>query len=380
MTAVRLEQLTKVYPTGVKAVDNLSVAVAPGEFLAILGPSGCGKTTTLRMIAGLETPTAGSVYFGSRRMNDVPPQRRGVGLVFQQHAVFPTMSVYENVAYGLRVRRVPEPDVRRRVMAHLELMGLADLAHRMPAQLSGGQLQRVALARALVIQPSVLLLDEPLSSLDAKLRASIRAEIKKLQRQLGITTIYVTHDQEEALSLADRVGVMHRGVLEQVGPPEEVYRAPATRFVASFVGEATILEANVLPAPNDLVIVEAGPLRLEVSAAGGAPLRAGRAWLCVRPEAVQLVDQRKAEGPSAQEKDATDRPDGVKKQAGAPVWEGAVEHLEFLGSMVRGELRVAGLDKPLLFLCPARLGSSLSPGQRVRFGIDPTAVSVGQDV
>jgi len=242
VTGVRLEQLTKIYPSGVKAVDNLSVAVAPGEFLAILGPSGCGKTTTLRMVAGLETPTSGSIYFGSRRMNDVPPQRRGVGLVFQQHAVFPNMSVYENVAYGLRVRRVSEPELRRRVMEHLELVGLADLAHRMPAQLSGGQLQRVALARALVIQPSVLLLDEPLSSLDAKLRASIRAEIKKIQRQLGITTVYVTHDQEEALSLADRVGVMHRGVLEQVGPPEEVYRAPATRFVASFVGEGTLLE------------------------------------------------------------------------------------------------------------------------------------------
>ncbi|OUM97922.1 MAG: hypothetical protein BAA04_00990 [Firmicutes bacterium ZCTH02-B6] len=358
MTGVRLEQLTKIYPTGVKAVDNLTVAVAPGEFVAIVGPSGCGKTTTLRMIAGLETPTAGSVYFGSRRMNDVPPQQRGVGLVFQHHAVFPTMSVYENVAYGLRVRRVPEHEVRRRVMEHLDLVGLGDLAQRTPAQLSGGQLQRVALARALAIQPSVLLLDEPLSSLDAKLRASIRTEIKKLQRQLGITTIYVTHDQEEALSLADRVGVMHAGVLEQVGPPEAIYRAPATRFVASFVGEGTLLEGHLVSARDGLAVVQAGPLRLEVPRpAGAAPLQPGPVWLCVRPEAVQLAAESE----------------------GAPVWEGAVEHLEFLGSMVRGELRVHGLSAPLLFLCPARAESSLATGQRVRFSIDPAAVSAGQD-
>nr|MBO2477278.1 spermidine/putrescine ABC transporter ATP-binding protein [Bacillota bacterium] len=357
MTGVRLEQLTKIYPSGVKAVDNLSVAVAPGEFLAILGPSGCGKTTTLRMVAGLETPTSGSIYFGSRRMNDVPPQRRGVGLVFQQHAVFPNMSVYENVAYGLRVRRVSEPELRRRVMEHLELVGLADLAHRMPAQLSGGQLQRVALARALVIQPSVLLLDEPLSSLDAKLRASIRAEIKKIQRQLGITTVYVTHDQEEALSLADRVGVMHRGVLEQVGPPEEVYRAPATRFVASFVGEGTLLEGSLVSAGNGLAVVQAGPLRLEVPRPpGAARLQPGPVWVCVRPEAVQLG-----------------------AGAGNPVLEGVVQHLEFLGWSVRGELRVNGLEAPLLFLCPARAGASLAPGQRVGFSIDPASVAVGQD-
>ena len=213
-----------------------------GEFLTLLGPSGCGKTTTLRIIAGFEKPDSGEVYFGDQLINDVPPYERNIGIVFQDYALFPHMNVFENIAFGLRMRRIPRAEMERKVKHALEIVGLEGFEKRYPEQLSGGQQQRVALARALVIEPRVLLLDEPLSNLDAKIRERLRGEIRRIQRELGITTIYVTHDQEEAMAISDRIAVMNVGTVEQVGKPLELYYKPKSEFVAKFLGLSNILE------------------------------------------------------------------------------------------------------------------------------------------
>ena len=217
-----------------------------GEFVSFLGPSGCGKTTTLRMVAGFEVPTSGSIVMDGQDITDIRPNQRNIGMVFQSYALFPNMTVADNIGFGLSVARAPKPDIQQRVKEMLALIKLEQLGGRYPYQLSGGQQQRVALARALAIRPQLLLLDEPLSALDAKIRVSLRNEIRAIQRQLGITTIYVTHDQEEALSLSDRVVVMNQGVIEQVGAPFEIYNFPKTAFVASFVGTLNVLDATVL--------------------------------------------------------------------------------------------------------------------------------------
>ena len=232
---ISLRGLTKRFGAS-RAVDGLTLEVAQGELVTLVGGSGCGKTTTLRMIAGFERPDAGEVAFDGRVVNDVPPRRRDVGIVFQSYALFPTMTVADNIAFGLRVARWPAARRRERVAEMVALTGLAGLEARYANQLSGGQQQRVALARALARQPGVLLLDEPLSALDAKIRLRLRGELRKIQQDLGITTVYVTHDQEEALSIADRIAVMRDGRIEQVGRPEEVYTTPRTGFVADFIG------------------------------------------------------------------------------------------------------------------------------------------------
>ncbi|ASJ06485.1 ABC transporter ATP-binding protein [Thermococcus pacificus] len=216
--------------------------VKDGEFLTLLGPSGCGKTTTLRMIAGFERPDRGEILFDGKPVNDLPPYERGIGIVFQDYALFPHMTVFKNIAFGLEMKRLPKPEIERKVRWALELVGLTGFENRYPEQLSGGQQQRVALARALVVEPEVLLLDEPLSNLDAKIRERLRGEIKRIQRELGITTIYVTHDQEEAMAVSDRIAVMNVGRVEQVGKPLELYYRPKTEFVARFLGLSNILE------------------------------------------------------------------------------------------------------------------------------------------
>ncbi|NJE09545.1 ABC transporter ATP-binding protein [Thermococcus sp. MAR1] len=216
--------------------------VKDGEFLTLLGPSGCGKTTTLRMIAGFEKPDKGEILFDGRPVNDLPPYERGIGIVFQDYALFPHMTVFKNIAFGLEMKKLPKAEIERKVRWALELVGLSGLENRYPEQLSGGQQQRVALARALVVEPDVLLLDEPLSNLDAKIRERLRGEIKRIQRELGITTIYVTHDQEEAMAVSDRIAVMNFGRVEQVGKPLELYYRPKTEFVARFLGLSNILE------------------------------------------------------------------------------------------------------------------------------------------
>ncbi len=242
---VELREVSKVFDGGVVAVDCLSLQVEAGEFISLLGPSGCGKTTTLRMIAGFAEPDAGQVFIKNVDVTDLPPNRRDTGMVFQSYALFPHMTVEANVAYGLKMRRVRRDELKRRVAEALDLVQLGSLAQRYPRQLSGGQQQRVALARAIAIRPSVLLLDEPLSNLDAKLRQQMRSEIRQLQQQLGITTVFVTHDQEEALTMSDRIVVMNHGRMEQIGTPRSIYTQPRTLFVAEFIGEGNFFEGTV---------------------------------------------------------------------------------------------------------------------------------------
>jgi len=245
--AIKLDQVTKTFDGRVVAVDEVTLDVAAGEFFSLLGPSGCGKTTSLRMIAGFEHPDSGRVHVGGRDITDLPVHRRDMGMVFQSYALFPHRTVAENVAFGLRMREVPKPEIARRVAAALAQVALTGLEERKPGQLSGGQQQRVALARALVVEPPVLLCDEPLGALDRKLRQQMQFELKELQKRLGVTLVFVTHDQEEALAMSDRIAVMNKGKVEQVGSPTEIYERPRTRFVADFIGEINILEAGGLP-------------------------------------------------------------------------------------------------------------------------------------
>jgi len=278
---VRLADVTKRLGAHL-AVDAVSLDVPEGGFVTLLGPSGCGKTTTLRMVAGFYAPDAGEIRIRDRMVNDVPPHRRNTAMVFQEYALFPHMTVAENVGYGLRMRRVPRREARRRIGETLDLVGLSGQERKFPHQLSGGQQQRVALARALIVEPEVLLLDEPLSNLDAKLRVRVRTEIRQLQERLGKTTIYVTHDQEEALAISDQIAVMHAGRLLQVGSPSEIYLRPATRFVADFVGLANFIEGDVVDAHhvrmNAAVVAVDRPIE-----------QSGRVTLLVRPEMIRLV-------------------------------------------------------------------------------------------
>ena len=264
------------------ALHGVSLNIEKGEFFTLLGPSGCGKTTLLRMIAGFNSIEGGDFYFGEKRINDVPAHKRDIGMVFQNYAIFPHLTVEENVAYGLKARKVDKKEIDRRVKEALELVQIAPLATRKPSELSGGQQQRVALARAFVIEPSVLLMDEPLSNLDAKLRVQMRSIIKKLQRRLGITTIYVTHDQEEALAISDRIAVMNQGRVMQVGTPSEIYAKPENPFVAGFIGVSNFLNCDVTKCEGGMAKVSIkGELDIDV------PVRksyTGKAQLSARPE------------------------------------------------------------------------------------------------
>jgi putative spermidine/putrescine transport system ATP-binding protein len=286
------------------AVDGLDLDVGPGEFVALLGPSGCGKTTTLRMVAGFERPDRGDVLIQGLSVNDKPPYRRDVGIVFQSYALFPHMTVAENVAYGLRMRKVAAAERAARVAAALDLARLSGLDARYPRQLSGGQQQRVAVARAIVIRPSVLLFDEPLSNLDARLRQAMRDELRELQRTLRIATILVTHDQDEALSLADRIVVMHAGRAEQVGTPETIYDRPATKFVAEFIGQCNFLPGHVHAPDGAAPVFRADdglsfPLPLGSSVSHGQ-----RGTVALRPEAIALLDREETPAPGATVVDA----------------------------------------------------------------------------
>ena len=282
---ILIKNLTKDYES-IRAVDDVSLEVEAGTLVCLLGPSGCGKTTTLRMIAGFEDPTAGQIFIGNDEITDIPPYARPTALVFQSYALFPHMTVYDNIAYGLHARRLPRKDIAAQVPEFIKLMELEGHEKKSPSQLSGGQQQRVALARALVIRPKVLLFDEPLSNLDALLRVRMRGEIRRIQQRLGITSMYVTHDQEEAFSIGDRVALMNKGKLVQMGSPRELYWEPADRFVAEFVGLSNIVPGEVLQSNADGATVRV----LGGTTHSSRPHRSNRGMVSVvlRPEALSL--------------------------------------------------------------------------------------------
>ena len=316
MAFLELQSVQKRFGGGTIAVSGVDLEVEKGEFVSFLGPSGCGKTTTLRMIAGFERPTSGRVRVDGVDVTDKPPNRRNVGMVFQSYALFPNMTVAANIGYGLRIRHVDGRRIADRVAELLALIHLEDRGGRYPWQLSGGQQQRVALARALAIEPQLLLLDEPLSALDAKIRLALRQEIRSIQRQLGITTVYVTHDQEEALSLSDRIVVMNDGHVEQVGAPAEVYGRPASTFVARFIGHLNIFEAHVVDPAAGRVRVGDQEIRASIGLSGYA--REARVQIAVRPESLRFGEP----------------------PAGFNVLRGTVSEVTFLGATVRLRLRI----------------------------------------
>jgi putative spermidine/putrescine transport system ATP-binding protein len=344
---VRLEDLRRQY-AGVTALDGLSLTMAPGELVALLGPSGCGKTTALRLLAGLEEPTSGRVTIDGEDVSRRPANKRDVGMVFQAYSLFPHMTAWQNVAFGLQMRKVNAGERRQRAGEMLELVGLSGFANRFAHQLSGGQQQRVALARALAIQPKVLLLDEPLSALDAKVRARLRDEIRRVQLEVGITTLFVTHDQEEALAIADRVGVMRAGRLEQLGPPTTIYSRPATPFVAEFVGLT-----NRLPGVVRSGEVEVRGTRLPLVQPDAAD---GPAVALVRPEAVTFAsDGETAAGPLV----------------------GTVIATAFLGATSRVTVDLG--DITILAQLPTSEASAHPAGTRVRLALRPDAVLIARD-
>jgi putative spermidine/putrescine transport system ATP-binding protein len=324
--ALEVKGLVKRYNEG-GIIGPIDLAIRHGEFFSLLGPSGCGKSTTLRCIAGFETPTAGQIDLNGERLDTKPAHKRGLGLVFQSHALFPHLTVAENIAFGLVLRKVGAADVKRRVGRMLELVGLSGLDQRMPSQLSGGQQQRVALARSLVLEPPLLLLDEPLSSLDLKLRQQMRSELRALQRELDQTTIFVTHDQTEALAMSDRIAVLCDGRVEQVGTPQEIYNMPATRFVADFIGESNTLAAVVEGvAGHEIQLRLDSGATLKARQPIGSALTVGDAvWAVVRPENLRL-------DPPVQM--------GVD---GGTILDSTLESVSYLGEDIHARFSVAGL-------------------------------------
>jgi spermidine/putrescine ABC transporter ATP-binding subunit len=352
--SIRLDGLCKVFADAV-AVADLSLEVGAGEFLTLLGPSGSGKSTTLLMIAGFLVPTRGDVFIGGVPVTRKPPHERDIGVVFQSYALFPHLTVFENVAFALKMRKLPAAHIAERVARALELIRLEGLGGRYPHQLSGGQQQRVALARALVFEPSLLLMDEPLGALDRKLRETMQLELKRLQRTLALTVIYVTHDQEEALTMSDRIAVMNRGRIEQVASPEELYERPRTPFVADFLGESNSLGGSVVRANGSQLVVRTSR-GLEVVASRGGELSAGReVRLAIRPGQIVLL------GPG----DASDN-----------VVEAVIEEVVYLGDALRCLVRSAqGELLCVKMQCPRGEGAPRA-GQAVRLGWQADAVIV----
>src|SRR5712691_8779366 len=355
---LRLERVSKRFTReghgALAAVNDVSLTVEPGELLTLLGPSGCGKTTTLRMVAGFEQPDTGRVYIGEQDVTELMVYRRSIGFVFQNYALFPHLTVFENVAYGLRVRRLAEAAIRTRVGRVLELVGLPGYERRFTNQLSVGEQQRVAVARAVVVEPQLLLFDEPLSNLDAKLRVQMREELSRLQRQLAITTVYVTHDQEEAMAISDRIAVMRQGTIAQVGTAEELYRKPRSAFVAQFIGRVNLVESRVLGATGGHVAVALWDASLSVPAADGYAT-GQRLSLLLRPESLTLV------------------PESAKAAEGEAVAAGIVRSRTFLGEKVEYTVEVAGTSLHAVTYDPVRRGVA-EVGSRVRVSCDAASI------
>jgi spermidine/putrescine transport system ATP-binding protein len=351
---IQLEELTKAFD-GVTAVDGIDLHMPPGEFFTMLGPSGCGKTTTLRMIAGFERPTSGRIMLDGTDVARVPPHKRNVNTVFQSYALFPHLDVAGNVAFGLKYQKLNKADQSRRVGEALELVNLTGFAGRKPSQLSGGQQQRVALARALVLQPRVLLLDEPLGALDARLRKNLQVELKALQAELGITFVFVTHDQEEALTMSDRIAVMSNGLIEQAGPPREVYEEPRTVFVADFLGVSNLLEAEAVGPSGAACSVRVGD-RTFLAQQGATEAR-GEVKVMIRPERIEI------------------EPHAATGDNRLP---GVVERSVFLGGMHEVHVRVLGgsLLKATVANDGKQLAVSLEQGEAVSLHLPPSGLRV----
>ena len=350
MTSITIDGVARNFGS-VSAVDGVSIAIRDAEFFTLLGPSGCGKTTLLRMVAGFCELDRGRILFGDERVDTLPPHRRNTGMVFQNYAVFPHLRVGDNVAYGLRARKAPEKEIGQRVSRALKLIQLEGFQSRWPHQLSGGQLQRVAIARAVVFEPHVLLLDEPLSNLDAKLRVEMRAEICRLQKTLGITVIYVTHDQEEALSMSDRVAVMRSGHVEQIGVPRDIYERPASPFVASFVGATNLLVGAVVRRDGDMIDVAIGGGLLRIRSQIGRP--GGKVAVSLRPEAFSLL------------------PAGDQPPAGWSLLGGTLSTVEYLGASTRLHLQLpAGPELQLT------VAAAPAAGGELRIAYDPAKAAV----
>ena len=344
MSKVVLKNLMKQYDSTV-VVREMSLEIGDGEFLALLGPSGCGKTTTLRMIAGFVEASAGRILFGDEDVTDLPPNKRNTGMVFQGFALFPHMTVSQNVAYGLEMRRIARPEIKTRVAKVLELVQLGRFSDRFPRQLSGGQQQRVALARALVINPHVLLLDEPLSALDAKLRHDVRLQIRQLQQSLGLTTVFVTHDQEEALSLADRLVVMNAGAIEQIGSPADLYERPATPFVADFIGKTNFFSGDL---NGNRFVLEGGDQSFKVcSQLSNAKL------LGIRPEKIMLS--------------SSDQPGSSRESDNEMT--GVVELVSYLGPSTEFRIRLAKDRHMLVQQSNRDAARCVQVGQQVKLSI-----------
>jgi iron(III) transport system ATP-binding protein len=350
MTTVRLSGVSKAYAAHAPALVETDITIASGEFFTLLGPSGCGKTTTLRLIAGFESPTTGSVLFDDRDVTSLPPQRRSLGMVFQNYALFPHLDVAENVAYGLRAQRVAPAECEQRVHDALATVGLGAFADRAVSDLSGGQQQRVALARALVVAPAVLLLDEPLSNLDALLRESTRTQVRSLQHSAGITTVYVTHDQAEALAVSDRIAVLQAGTVHQIGTPWEIYHRPATRFVAEFIGRANLLDVTAIRVEHrdldTLVQVELPGGTVASAVTTASPVAGDPLSLVVRPERLRLV------------------------APGHGQIDGTVTMAEFLGSTSLVHVSADGLTSPIRVSVPEDGAGRVALGEGTRVGID----------
>jgi putative spermidine/putrescine transport system ATP-binding protein len=341
---VVLDRLSKTYGD-VVAVAKISLSVHAGELVCLLGPSGCGKTTTLKMVAGFIQPTSGCIVLGGTDVTAVPPHKRDTGMVFQNYALFPHLSVAENIAFAPQNIGMSRQDTRKRVAELLDLVQLPELAKRYPNELSGGQQQRVALARALALRPAVLLLDEPLSNLDAKLRLQMRDELRSLVTRLDTTTLFVTHDQEEALAIADRIVVMNRGLVEQVGVPEEIYETPQTRFVAEFIGRCNLLPARILDSGSAVLI--GNGIRITVDPPG---LPSGSA-VAIRPEAVAL-----------------------EANGGANRMKGRITHSVYLGAITHLRLDLDGIE--LLVEAPSSVGRRVATGEVVDVSINPRDVRI----
>ncbi len=350
---IRLENVTKRFDD-VTAVDDLSLTIDQGRFFALLGPSGCGKTTTLRMIGGFEEPTSGTILLGDRDVTGLPPYRRDVNTVFQSYALFPHLSIYENVAFGLRRKGVKGDDLKRRVGEALELVDLGDLGRRKPRQLSGGQQQRIALARALVNRPKVLLLHEPLGALDLKLRKQMQLELKGIQNEVGITFVHVTHDQEEAMTMADTIAVMNAGKIEQLGSPADLYERPETAFVAGFLGASNLLPGR-LNGEGIVGLDGGGDVRVPASALAG---RSGRIAVGIRPEKLRLAA-------------------GGAQADGENVLEGVVAERSYIGVSTQYVVETsAGPVTVYAQNAEPGAGQAASPGERVSLAWSPEATFV----